>query len=91
MTISIHKLLVKMEEELRLAKGAVTLASQRERIHSIKTMCELVLDEPSPPQATESADMMRAIPTIQQTTPVIPQPRKLQMEEEANGDSLLDF
>lgn len=90
MNISVEKLLGKMEEELSLAKGAATLASQRERIHSIKTLCELVLEEPSPPPITESA-VRREMPALQQAAPVIPQPRKLQMEEEANGDSLLDF
>lgn len=47
MNISLQKLLLKMEEEIRLAKGADTDAAKRERIHAIKTLCELVLDEPS--------------------------------------------
>jgi hypothetical protein len=47
MNISLQKLLAKMEEEIRLARAAETEASQREKIHSIKTLCELVLEEPA--------------------------------------------
>lgn len=47
MNISLQKLLAKMEAEIRLARSAETEAVQREKIHSIKTLCELVLDEPA--------------------------------------------
>lgn len=108
MNISLQKLLMKMEEELNRAKSAQTEAAQRERIQSIKTLCELVLDEPSQ-QGTgkivqnnfvqqPAQHFIPAQPAVlQQQTPVnqpssmVPQPKKLKMEDDANGDSLFDF
>jgi hypothetical protein len=105
MNISLQKLLLKMEEELMRAKSADSEAVKRERIHSIKTLCELVLDEPLehskgnaepvkqaaqpyiPPQHIIPQQQM---PINQQST-MIPQPKKLEMEDSANGDSLFDF
>jgi hypothetical protein len=105
MNISLQKLLLKMEEELKRAKSAESEAVKRERIHSIKTLCELVLDEPAehsrgyaepvkqasqpflPPQHSIPQQQM---PINQQST-MIPQPKKLEMEDSANGDSLFDF
>ncbi|WP_210364356.1 YwdI family protein [Bacillus sp. REN3] len=104
MEISLQKLLLKMEEEIRLAKGAETESAKRERIHAIKTLCELVLDEPAGQGAekqgsNQSARMQvpysPAQPAYQQVTPqaapLMPQPKKLKMDDEANGDSIFDF
>ena len=113
MTISLQKLLLKMEEEIRLAKHADNEAAQREKIHSIKTLCELVLDEPvrqvggrqeygSPePRQLQELGGSQYIPVqpsypqpqipVQQTSPLMPQPKKLETEDNANGDSLFDF
>ncbi|WP_226642778.1 YwdI family protein [Mesobacillus subterraneus] len=105
MNITMQKLLLKMEEELRRAKAAESEAMQRERIHSIKTLCELVLDEPPANSRGVAAPAKQAVqqyvppqPIIpQQQMPVnqqssmIPQPKKLEMEDNANGDSLFDF
>ncbi len=108
MNISLQRLLTKMEDEIRRAKSAGTEAEQRERIHSIKTLCELVLDE-SPQQgaaaktgySTPVQQPVQFVPaqtgfpqqhaTASQPAPVVPQPKKLQMEDDANGDSLFDF
>ncbi|MGV2939434.1 YwdI family protein [Mesobacillus sp. LC4] len=105
MNISMQKLLLKMEEELKRAKAAESEAMQRERIHSIKTLCELVLDEPPENSRGVAAPAKQAaqqyvppqpiipqqqIPVNQQSS-MIPQPKKLEMEDNANGDSLFDF
>ncbi len=45
MNISVEKLLHKIEEELKEAKGTNSDAKIRERVHAIKTMCELILEE----------------------------------------------
>ena len=105
MNISLQKLLLKMEEELKRAKSAESDAVCRERIHSVKTLCELVLDEPPQQSRGVTAPVEQAAqhfvpsqPSIpQQQMPVnqpstmIPQPKKLEMEDNANGDSLFDF
>lgn len=105
MNISLQKLLLKMEQELMRAKSSDSEAVQRERIHSIKTLCELVLDEP--PQQTrgfaapakqaaqpfitpQPSILPQQMPVNQQST-IVPQPKKLEMEDNANGDSLFDF
>jgi DNA-binding protein H-NS len=113
MTISLQKLLLKMEEELILAKRAESEATQRERIQAIKTLCELVLDEPITTRSPHTsynpaprqehrvpqpipAQPLYAVPApgiqpAQQPSPMIPQPKKLEMEDSSNGDSLFDF
>lgn len=102
-----QKLLLKMETELKGAKMAGSESALRERIHSLKTLCELVLDEPgnvqsvraqapstpiqsqiiSSPAAYQPQVAMQS--TIQAQAPT--QSKKLEMDDEANGDSLLDF
>ncbi|MBS8265501.1 hypothetical protein DYI25_13825 [Mesobacillus boroniphilus] len=105
MNISLQKLLLKMEEELMRAKSAESEAVQRERIHSIKTLCELVLDEspqhsrviaaPVKQAAQQFVPSQPSIPQqqmpVNQPSPMIPQPKKLEMEDNSNGDSLFDF
>ncbi|HAQ06522.1 MAG TPA: hypothetical protein DCR24_02970 [Bacillus bacterium] len=112
MNISMQKLLFKMEEELSLAKQADNVSAQRERIHSIKTLCELVLDEPVTQvggkqeyRSEESRRLQQGGPQyfpvqppyqqpqipLQQTSPLMPQPKKLETDDQANGDSLFDF
>jgi hypothetical protein len=104
--ISVQKLLTKIEEELKLAKSSTREESLREKVYSIKILCELVLDEkPSvkseapvaPLPMVQPAISYQAFqqpvmnqPIIQQATP-LQQPKKLDMENEANGDSLFDF
>jgi hypothetical protein len=103
MNISLQKLLLKMEEELKRAKSAESEAMQRERIHSIKTLCELVLDEPSGGDVTtpvrqgaqqfvpaQPINHQQQIP-VNEPSQMITQPKKLEMEDNANGDSLFDF
>lgn len=113
MNISLQKLLLKMEEELRMAKAAATEAAQREKIHSIKTLCELVLDEPlqqgaekagyssagtsrnsvqpAPQYVTAQPTFTQPQMPVNQPSPMVPQPKKLEMEDDSNGDSLFDF
>ena len=45
MNISVDKLLSKIEQELQHAKNSSKSESLRERVYSIKILCELILDE----------------------------------------------
>jgi hypothetical protein len=93
MNISVQKLLEKIEEELKLAKSSPKDESLREKIYSIKILCELILDEK---QKVQPVPMQTYQPVVTQQ-PVfqqpqsLNQPKKLEMEDEANGDSLFDF
>ena len=108
MSISVNKLLAKMEEELRLAKGSAKGESLRERVYSIKILCELILDEKQPKNEIPASSV--TVPFRQQQSvqqPMQPfqqppmqvfqqpidvnQPKKMEMDDEANGDSLFDF
>jgi hypothetical protein len=80
MNISIQKLLVKMEEELATVKEE----NLREKVYSIKTLCELILDEK---QIKRESPAPLQVTTTQQ--PMIP--KRLVVDEESNGDSLFDF
>ncbi len=108
MNISLQKLLSKMEDELNRAKSAQSEAAQRERIQSIKTLCELVLDEPlqhgagtSPQRHVVQQPAQQYIPAqsafpqqqmpVSQPSTMVPQPKKLEMDDNSNGDSLFDF
>ncbi|MGJ7910947.1 YwdI family protein [Neobacillus sp. LXY-1] len=97
--ISIQKLLSKMEEEIQQAQKAQTDEGLRERIYSIKILCELLLDD----QPVSREKLFKPIvqqPVYQQ--PGVAQPafqkpttmqqgKKLELEDGANGDSLFDF
>ncbi|WP_066248795.1 YwdI family protein [Neobacillus drentensis] len=106
MNISVQNLLTKIEAELKLAKSSTKEESLREKVYSIKILCELLLDEnPSPASEVAVAPMpavqpaisfqayqqpVMSQPIVQQST-TLQQPKKLDMENEANGDSLFDF
>ncbi|NMD72322.1 YwdI family protein [Bacillus sp. DNRA2] len=95
MNIPLHKLLQKMEEEIRKAQTTSSEANIRERVQAIKTLCELVLDEAG------SDVQVKAIPALgvgvsssmfqAQSQPVRQPPGRKLDEDEANGDSLFDF
>jgi hypothetical protein len=104
--ISVQKLLAKIEDELKLAKSSTKEESLREKVYSIKILCELLLDEkPSqtsgvpvapipavqPAISYQAYQQPPAIQPIIQQAPTLQQPKKLDMEDEANGDSLFDF
>lgn len=81
-----HKLLGKIEEELRQAKLSNSEAHIRERIHAVKTLCELVLDE-----QPNIEKQVQAVPSPTIIPSQVVSPRKMKVDEEANGDSLFDF
>jgi hypothetical protein len=93
--ISVDKLLTKIEEELKLAKTSTKQENLREKVYSIKILCELILEEKQNPQAAPPTTTPVYQPVIAQPSfqqPVsLNQPKKLEMEDEANGDSLFDF
>jgi Family of unknown function (DUF5327) len=93
--ISVEKLLVKIEEELKLAKNSTRQENLREKVYSIKILCELILDDKQVQPEPKTTPLAAYQPVIAQTTfqqPVsLNQPKKLEMEDEANGDSLFDF
>src|SRR4051812_2295502 len=101
MNISLEKLLAKIENELKLAKTSTNEENLREKIYSIKILCELILDEKQAsvmPAATIQPAVTQPVyqqPLMNQQVfqqgSSLKQPKKLEMEDEANGDSLFDF
>ena len=61
MNISVEKLLHKIEEELKEAKGTNSNAKIRERVHAIKTMCELILEESTTVTSSTTTTQLRQI------------------------------
>ena len=102
MNIPVQTLLMKIEEELKLAKNSTKQESLREKVYSIKILCELILDEKSaaktevllnqPAPVTRQQVFQQPLMNQQvfQQPASMPQAKKLEMEE-ANGDSLFDF
>ncbi|MBS4190033.1 YwdI family protein [Bacillus sp. FJAT-49705] len=95
MNISVQQLLGKIEKELMEAKDSSTTARMRERVQAMKSLCELILDEPETTKGISSTPTAYMPPAVQQVQPVQPasiqQTKRLEMEDEANGDSLFDF
>ncbi|PLS03881.1 YwdI family protein [Neobacillus cucumis] len=101
MNISVDKLLAKIENELKLAKTSTREENLREKVYSIKILCELILDEkqvsakPAAPTQPAVSPQVYQQPLINQQVfqqgSSLQQPKKLEMDDEANGDSLFDF
>ena len=101
MNIHIQTLLTKMGEEINLAKSASREEAVREKIYSIKTLCEVILSEGG--QGTSGGQRVMPIesapvrPVYPQPSQMIQQPvrqtqgQKLDLEDGANGDSIFDF
>jgi hypothetical protein len=88
--ISVDKLLMKIEEELKLAKNSTKQENLREKVYSIKILCELILDEKQKQEVAHTPPPAYQPVTVQQPV-TLNQPKKLEMENDANGDSLFDF
>ncbi len=91
MNISVQKLLTKIDEELQQAKTENKLEGLRERVYSIKILCELILDEAEGTAAAALKEAAVYNPVAEQPPLSVPQPKKLELDDEANGDSLFDF
>jgi len=91
LNISVQQLLGKIEDELKQAKASGSEARIRERIHAIKALCELALDEK--PQAVQAIEkpVISVLPKEQIIPAVQERPQRLKMDDDANGESLFDF
>ena len=101
MNISVEKLLHKIEEELKEAKGTNSNAKIRERVHAIKTMCELILEESTTvtssttttsATANNASNLVVSNPAYRGQVASMPnQQERLIIDEESNGESIFDF
>ncbi|MBC2138708.1 DUF5327 family protein [Listeria innocua] len=87
MIISDSKIFEQMESELAKAKAATTKASQDKHLHGLMLLVQLAKtgDERSEEVATVS------IPTSEPAQITSMDGKKIELEDGANGDSLLDF
>lgn len=88
MAISVNQLLEKIESELHRAKQAGSTAKVRENVHTIKVLCELILEENNSELPKRVVGVTESIPQVV-TVPTL-NAKKLE-EDEANGESLFDF
>lgn len=93
MSISIEKMLSKMEAEINEAKG-LNESAVRERVHAIKTLCEVILDQST--GAVRAAQTQQQPMIAPQTNNPGPQQvslneKPMKMGDEANGESIFDF
>ncbi|WP_042354416.1 YwdI family protein [Bacillus rubiinfantis] len=93
MNISLQTCLKKIEEELQQAKAMPKPDLLRERIYSIKILCELILDGQQAAQVGEESKISASAlqPSVYKPPATSLQPQKLEVDDEANGDSLFDF
>jgi hypothetical protein len=92
--ISVQKLLTKIDEELKLAKSSTKEESLREKVYSIKILCELLLDEkPAAQNEVPAAPMPVVQPAISyqafqpqvMNQPMIQQPATLQQPKKTRN------
>jgi hypothetical protein len=98
MNISHVSLINKMEQELSKAKKAERAQNIREHLHSIKAMCEVMLENGG--QQSGSAVFTNEVNQPQMAAPLgnqqsqtvkMTEESKLETDDGANGDSLFEF
>ncbi|TFD92887.1 YwdI family protein [Jeotgalibacillus sp. R-1-5s-1] len=89
MSISYDRLLQKIEQEAKKARGA-SGARQREYLHSIRTLCDLALEEGVSP-VSEPAVQTTSYQDPSKPAQLSLQDKPLETEDGSNGDSLFDF
>lgn len=99
MNISIQQLLLKMEAQLEEAKASSSEGRIRERVHAIKALCEIILEEENTGVASSRSDYQKMYhpapvsPTV--TMPITPTLQTNQSKKvdtgDGNGDSIFDF
>lgn len=84
--------MAKIEEEIIRAKAAVREEELREKLYSIKTLCEVVLAEGGAAPVQREGRPLRKDPLPAAGLHAAQgQGQKLELDDEANGDSLFDF
>ncbi|WP_053368435.1 YwdI family protein [Bacillus sp. FJAT-27245] len=91
MNIHIETLLAKIGEELTLAKAAMKEEELREKLYSIKTLCEVALAKGSRSAEREPGRLLTTHPVPQAGFQAVPGQGKKLEDDEANGDSIFDF
>jgi Family of unknown function (DUF5327) len=94
LNISVEKVIQQIENELHKAKGSTHNIGQfRERIASIRSLCELLLEEEGRQEVTNTNILISSyIAQPIQSRPVISQPSiKSDVEDTEQVGSLLDF
>ncbi|WP_456273001.1 YwdI family protein [Bacillus sp. AK031] len=98
MNISHVSLINKIEQELSQAKKAERAQNIREHLHSIKALCEVMLEDES--QQSRPAAFTNDVTQPQMAVPLanqqsqtvrISEESKLATDDGANGDSLFEF
>lgn len=94
MSISIHSLLNKIEQEINYAKKAEQDSVLKNHIYSVKTLCELILAEgQSLSTSYEIPKKVEAEHSVSQSKPMmsVGKAEPLKTDDGANGESIFDF
>jgi len=85
MSISHDVIIKKIEEQLNKAKLSKSYSTVREHVQSIKSLCELILEQDNSNSVkTQPGHVVQSPPTLQQA-------KRLETDDGANGESLFDF
>ncbi|PGS55255.1 YwdI family protein [Bacillus sp. AFS041924] len=92
LNISVEKVIQQIENELHKAKANTQKPGQfRERIASIRSLCELLLEDENSvevPKSIFTSSIVQSIPS----QPIISQPAVMsKLDDSEQGGSLLDF
>ncbi|WP_338752088.1 YwdI family protein [Bacillus sp. FJAT-52991] len=92
MNISHQSVLNKIEIEVRQARQAEKSDEIKRHVHTIKALCDLVLESAADgPGVVSSVRGEHVFPPSTLSQPSINQEEKIETEDGANGDSIFDF
>ncbi len=86
--ISYDRVLLEMERQLSVAKGANDESTMREAFTAVRSLCEVALGGEPKREEKSVPKMLTTASAVQSITPF---EGKLLEEEDANGGSLFDF
>ena len=96
MHISSRTLLSKMAEKVNEARVETDAAKIRELIQAVKTLCEVILEDPAPhstgqktPENVVPMQIQQSSATVETSGPL--KEKRLVTDDGANGDSIFDF
>ncbi|WP_223703005.1 YwdI family protein [Sutcliffiella deserti] len=98
MSITLDKVLQRMQAELNRARETENVQKKREHLAAMKSLCELALETDTQDRSASSRSQAEALPYPNNTEsatfpkqPIANVSSKPMKEDDANGDSLLDF
>ncbi|MGE8204942.1 YwdI family protein [Heyndrickxia sp. NPDC080065] len=92
MSISLNSLLNKIEQEMKYAKQTKDESMAKKHIYSIKTLCEVILEEEKSGEILQTGlnNLQTNLP-VTQSISTVGKAEPLKTDDGSNGESIFDF